>query len=670
MRISLGFLFSFFLYFLIYESSSQGINPLEKTGRTFPQKEINRFFSTASYPIQSNFLLEKKNFSNADQEHSVSGMLQAISKNNILRNGFLYSPDTVSVGDTLVVGYTLNDTLRISGNWTHVGPVIVLGNGVLIFTNATVTLVGDIIVLGYGKIFSNSSSFFIPQQYWYQRSILVVQNGYLNIAGTTFNYGGYPHGFTATDSAKVFLTNITNNDYTTTGISKNASITINGNNLTGEFIISDRTFLSLKHVANALLWHQFPDTAVINHTFPNGSTVNTYLFNKNTPGVRGIEYTVKVDTSTNIQWAMMPTNGSDITISNSTIRSIGVWFEGKDTSNVSGLVNNSNYSNFTAPLPDRNLHFINTSVQTWSIYLFDTTVVNVSGCILGEVGSFGRSKFQGTNYFVDGSGGYCFASDTSFMMNGFSSVSSNVRSERSAIDMFAYSTQSNGVATAIGTSVLIVVQSTLTQDPVPYEKSCVWLANIMQPSSAYVDSTVSVVGSAWIDKTSISPWMDFGKSRVWFRITGATTWSAVNNFNTVEIRNNTLAVWNTHGLVPGSYDLRLVLFDNWGDSVEAIKSVNLLPAILVHTEELTSESSISIFPNPCNGKFTVESLQLKVQDLQIQNVLGEIIYTMSPSLRGSGGGISVDLSGQPGGVYLLRLRTDDQFLTKKIVIRH
>ncbi|TAL58143.1 MAG: T9SS type A sorting domain-containing protein, partial [Bacteroidetes bacterium] len=373
-----------------------------------------------------------------------------------------------------------------------------------------------------------------------------------------------------------------------------------------------------------------------------------------------------VDTSYNIQWAMMPTNGSDITISNSTIRSIGLWFEGSDTSNVSGLVNNSNYSNFTAPLSDRNLQLNNTSLQTWSIYSFDSVFINISGCIVGEVGAFGHSKVNGTNYWVDGSGGYCFSSDTSSLFNGFCSVSSHVRSERNSIQMFAYSTQNNGMTSAIGSSVLIVVQSTLPQDPVPYEKSCVWMAIISQPSTAYVDSVVPVVGSAWIDKTNVSPWMDFGSSRVWYQKTGDTIWKTVNNAVVQEIRSSTLALWNTNGLTPGSYNLRLMLFDNWGDSVEAIKSVNLLPAILLSAdEEPSSEIPISIYPNPASGEFDVQCLVFNVRnvELRIYDVFGKIIFQSNISSPTSH--ISCDL---PDGIYFLQIQSKDFIQTKKITI--
>ena len=389
----------------------------------FPQKELNDL--TAARLKQNNMQPVLKSISETPAQHSVFKTLQQLQVKNIFKNHSPTSIDTITIGgDTLIVGYTPNDTLRITGNWTHIGPIIVLNSGVLIFKHANATIVGDIYVAGHGKAFSDSSSIYLPQQYLYQRSIVVVQNGYLNFSNTVFNYGGFSHSFVVRDSANAFLTNITNNDYTTTGLNGHANLTINGNNLTGEFIIDDYVNLHLRHATNALLWHQFPDTAVINHSFPNGTTVNSYVFNKTTPGVSGIEYNVQVDTSYNIQWSLMPVNGSNVTISNSTVRAVGLWFMGADSCTVSGLVNNSNYSNFTAPLTDRNLQFINSSVQTWSLYPMQSSVVNLSGSIVGEIGTEGTSKLTGTGYVVDGSGGYCWSSDFSFLINSNTTVTS------------------------------------------------------------------------------------------------------------------------------------------------------------------------------------------------------------------------------------------------------
>src|SRR5579872_3634957 len=79
--------------------------------------------------------------------------------------------------DTVYVGIKAHDTLRITGNYSHTGPIFVFNDGVLIIKNANVTNYGDVFVFGHGMLIADSSSLTFPQDYFYQRSLLVVQHG-------------------------------------------------------------------------------------------------------------------------------------------------------------------------------------------------------------------------------------------------------------------------------------------------------------------------------------------------------------------------------------------------------------------------------------------------------------------------------------------------------------
>jgi len=72
-----------------------------------------------------------------------------------------------------------------------------------------------------------------------------------------------------------------------------------------------------------------------------------------------------------------------------------------------------------------------------------------------------------------------------------------------------------------------------------------------------------------------------------FENSSVQTWSlypmdSVNRRITVGKHDDVLADWDTHGLSPGAYVVKLVLCDNTADSnkVEALKNMNLLPKIL------------------------------------------------------------------------------------------
>jgi hypothetical protein len=102
-------------------------------------------------------------------------------------------PQQVLGQDTLFVGATPHDTVRITGTYNHTGQIFVFNDGVLYIQNATVTNYGDVFVFGNGTLFADSSSLTFPQEYFYQRSLLVVQHGTASIQACHFNYSGLSH---------------------------------------------------------------------------------------------------------------------------------------------------------------------------------------------------------------------------------------------------------------------------------------------------------------------------------------------------------------------------------------------------------------------------------------------------------------------------------------------
>jgi len=650
----------------VTKSFSQNIPGIARTQHpVFPQQKINDALREASeQATESN----NQNGSNAiEPQRGVLNLLKMLSEWRQPFNPGIISEKIEAAPDTVFVGDVPNDTLVISGNWTNNGPVFVFNDGVLIFQNANATIVGNMYVFQGGKIFADSSTLFFPQQYFYQRSLIVADTAFAQFDNCSFNYGGYSHNLVAAGNAVLVMNNANNNDWTTAGAYGNASITINGTNLGGEYILSDHANFNFSNVNTLLLWHYFPDTAVINYSFPPGDSVYSYTCNNGTPGISGIGYNVQADSCYNVWWGMMPVNGSDVTVSNSVIRTIGAWFQFGDSVNVSGLVNNSSYTNFVAPLPDRNLHLINSNVQTWSLYIFDSSVVNISGCILGEVGSMGRSWVTTSGFFCDGSGGYFWATDTSITIASGSSTTTTVRSERNGFMIFGYGSISNGTADAINNSMLIVVQSSVPQDPTPYDGSVAWFANMSQPNTGFVDASVTIVGSAWIDQGPLGSWMDFGMYKMYYS-QGAGPYSVINAGSAIEVRNAALATWNTSGLLPGSYTLHLVLFNDLGDSVEANKSITLLPSIL-SVDEKQGDKFVTVSPNP-TGSETVFKFHLSKNghvQFFIYDSFGNIVKQL-PEKNYSAGDHKITWNAEevPNGIYYYSLFTAGSVVNGKV----
>ncbi len=576
----------------------------------------------------------------------------------------LISPSQV---DTAFVGIVPNDTLIVTGNWTCNGPVYVFNDGVLIFDNANATILGDIYIWGNGTIFGDSTSFHIPQAWFYQRSIMVVDTGTLTLDHCSFEFSGLSHNFIASGSPVINLSHIHQNDWTTAGLWGQPQVEISHCNLMGEYIVTENAEFHVSYSDSLLLWHHYPDTAVINTAYPSGVLVDNYVCNSSQPGIDGIGYSVQLDTCSSVWWALMPVNGSDVTINNSTIRAVGAWFQHGDSVNASGLVNNSVYSSFTAPLSDRNLHFNTCTVQTWSLYVFDTSYLHITGCILGEVGTQFKSTCFAENFLMDGSGGYFWATDTSFIISSLSSAMSIVRSERNGIFVFGYGTCNTNPPTALGSSVMIVVQSAVPQDPVAEEGAVAWYANINGPASSYTNTSVAIQGTAFIDQGPQGSWMDFQAYSLYYQQTGDTIWYPIVVDSMLEVRHGVLANWNTIGLASGNYTLKLTLINTLGDSVDAQKSILLQPGTIGINE--VNESEWSFYPVPADQQLIIKGPEAATQavNYQVFDLTGKCV---EEGCLNEGNSIVLNTAEWENGSYLISIYFAQSKWESRIAVIH
>ena len=633
-------------------------------------KQLNASFNSSFQTPSKNKLTSSNKHSAPNQQatHSTSPLIKKMDEVRKMDFNKLSHPKNTTkvLLDTVYVGAAAHDTLRITGTYIHTGPIFVFNDGVLIIHNAIVNNTGDLFVFGSGRVFADSSAITLPQAYFYQRSIIAVQHGYINFNNCSFSYSGMSHSLVMGDSAIIEMNSVHNYDWTTAGLYGSPTINIQGSNLGGEYILNDSSHATFNHVDTLLLWHQFPNLSVVNYSFPNGDTVYNYNFNNTVAGISGINYHVSADSCYQVWWAMMPVNGSDITISNSKIRAIGAWFQRGDTATVSGLYDDSTYVNFIAPLTDRNLHLINDSVQTWSLYVFDSSKINISSCALGEVGTEQRANIQAQHFLLDGSGGYFWATDTSGIISSFSTVYSTVRSEKNGIFVLAYSDMPFNGPTSIGNSLVVSVQNILAIDPVPLDASVAWMENISGPNIAHADSLIPIIGSAWIDQGPSGGWMDFLNYSLSYQLQGASSWTYIVSDSTTEIRNSLLGKWNTTGLIPGTYILRLVGKSTLLDTVEDFKGVTLLPDIALSIKNNEEGNLIlNYYPNPATESITLNvgginnfnNTYITIFDYSGRTVLKEKVAQAQTQ---------VNMAALSNGLYFIQLQSNNKVLRKKL----
>lgn len=78
---------------------------------------------------------------------------------------------------------------------------------------------------------------------------------------------------------------------------------------------------------------------------------------------------------------------------------------------------------------------------------------------------------------------------------------------------------------------------------------------------------------------------------------------------------------------------------------------------------------VTIFPSPSYGKFTIEidGEQVPMGEFEIYNVLGEKVY--QSVILSSHNNLAVDISGQPNGIYLLKIYAGNKKFIEKIIVQ-
>ncbi|GAA4026416.1 hypothetical protein GCM10022409_07990 [Hymenobacter glaciei] len=100
-------------------------------------------------------------------------------------------------------------------------------------------------------------------------------------------------------------------------------------------------------------------------------------------------------------------------------------------------------------------------------------------------------------------------------------------------------------------------------------------------------------------------------------------------------------------------------------------SLVLRPATITATRVELSAATVSLYPNPAHGRFTVLLPPLAGQRevrATLFNALGQVVLNRSISLNAAGATAEFGTQGLAAGVYTLRLQAESQTLTKRVVL--
>ncbi len=89
------------------------------------------------------------------------------------------------------------------------------------------------------------------------------------------------------------------------------------------------------------------------------------------------------------------------------------------------------------------------------------------------------------------------------------------------------------------------------------------------------------------------------------------------------------------------------------------------------TEQNSLVSKLSVYPNPAKGAFTVgfTAQRNEAVSLELISFDGQVVWQSAAQIRQGPNSIKVDRAGLPSGIYLVRLRTPEGDLSRKLVVK-
>jgi len=80
--------------------------------------------------------------------------------------------------------------------------------------------------------------------------------------------------------------------------------------------------------------------------------------------------------------------------------------------------------------------------------------------------------------------------------------------------------------------------------------------------------------------------------------------------------------------------------------------------------ETDNYSSLRVYPNPAKNELIIENEQLKIENIEIYNVMGQLLQSKIVNLQSK---IEIDVSHLASGIYSLKIQTGNSVITQKVI---
>ena len=494
----------------------------------------------------------------------------------------------------IVVGLT--DTLEtrvISGSYTHSGNVIVVNRGTLILDHADFRLRGNVYVYNSGTLRIQGGTFTVLQQFAYEFTSGVMGAGTIQLDSALADFNGWSWSMLVGDSSRLRVTNSSlRRGFATIVPVSRGDVEYRDADFSSEFVIFDSCRVALTNCDSVLPWLHFPagSSADLVLAEPD-TTIRHWQLDSATPGVSGIHYSLTLDTVQHVLWGCFPLPGSNVTFRDSKLRTTGLIITGSDSVELNGLTNNQHYSDYTLPLSDRTYRLVNTDLTTWNLYPGDSLTLVLNSCVFGELLAQGSCRATIQSSICDGSGGYIGSESQATLLFLGCLINTQVVSRDRSLMLGGLSSVFFGPVTSTDASAMLLLFCTTEREPVARDTSLLYLCDYSIPEGATVESYLAITGTADIRPGPYNP-VEFGSYRFSYAsVDSQTIWHPIGTTHSAPVNDDTLEVWDTHGLEPGVYILKMTLKNSYGDSLEPTKGVNLGYAAVEGGSQLTANSS-------------------------------------------------------------------------------
>ena len=582
----------------------------------------------------------------------------------------------------LVIGQTdPNEVVTITGSYVLPGNLIIMNNGVLNLNNANFHIAGNLTILGNGRLNATGGAFTVLQGYAYEHGAQVLEKGRLHFNGVNFSSSGQSWGLGVADSAQYLLENSKISDgFITTGFSGRAAGFISNTQTSGEFLCFGENKLQFHGCDFLVLWLVLFDSSAVDMSLPSDSLLNGWRFSAAVPGVSGIPYAVAIDSCTNINWGLISYSGSDATFRNTRFRVAGLLFQqpvngllGPDSMVVRNITNGSRHADEVIAVPDRKLRLINSEVTTWNFYPADSKLT-IQNCVFGEMIAQGSARVIIDNSICDGSGGYVGAFDQSFTVIFRSLMNSQVISGGNAILVGVLSAFNSTEIDADEASIMVILNTATLVEPQAHTAAIIFQGQL-PPVEGRTESMVALIGTVRLLAGPLNPIRLQAYKVEYAQNFEQPLWQPTDGLHTQPVVNDTLALWNTVGLRPGPYALRLTMYHSFGDSL-AFDSYARLEQVItgVHSSEGFAPLQFALaqnYPNPFNPVTTIRYALPKTAHvrLKIFDVLGREVATVVDEFQSAGiKDVRIDGRALAGGIYFYSLTAGEFSQTRKAVL--